>query len=167
MPEAPTINADIYRELRRIAEYLARLQDELGALQPAELHRVHLPVAGKELAGVVQATEAATNGIMEYAEAVISAEFRDLTTHKAFVNARMLGMMEACSFQDLTGQRIARVREALEHVEQRIARFAAAVRPADLDEFEAADGAGKPDAKTRLSQNEVDRLFGRPTKPAA
>jgi chemotaxis protein CheZ len=149
----------LYRELRRIAEYLARLQDELGALQAAELHRVHLPVAGQELAGVVQTTEAAATGIMEHAESVISAEIRDLAAYKAFVNTRMIGMMEACSFQDLTGQRIARVREALEQVERRIARFAAAIRPADDDGPAAVEAKPKVDHK-RLSQSEVDRLFG-------
>jgi chemotaxis protein CheZ len=164
--EAQTTNADIYRELRRIADYLARLKDEIGALQPAELHRVHLPVAGKELAGVVLATEAAANGIMENAESVISAEIRDIAAYKAFVNARMLGMMEACSFQDLTGQRIARVREALDHVEQRIARFAAAIRPAD--ESDSASVEPKPEVNNkRLSQTEIDRMFGRTTRPGA
>jgi len=159
--KAQTINVDIYRELRRIADYLARLRDEIGALQPAQLHQVHLPVAGKELAAVVQATEVATNGIMEHAETVISAEIRDLAAYKAFVNARMLGMMEACSFQDLTGQRIARVREALKHIEQRIARFAAAIRPADADESGSTAVEPKPEVnKKRLSQAEIDQLLG-------
>ena len=161
LTEIQTTNADIYRELRRIADYLARLKDEIGALHPAELHQVHLPVAGKELAAVVHATEVATNGIMENAESVISAEIRDVAAYKAFVNSRMLGMMEACSFQDLTGQRIARVREALEHIEQRVARFAAAIRPADADEIEAAAVEIKPEVMKRMSQAEVDRLFGR------
>lgn len=159
--EVQTNNADIYRELRRIADYLARLKEEIGALHPVELHQVHLPVAGKELAAVVQATEVATNGIMENAESVISAEIRDIAAYKAFVNARMLGTMEACSFQDLTGQRIARVRAALEHIERRIARFATAIRPADVDEIDTAALETKPEVRKRMSQSEVDRLFGR------
>jgi chemotaxis protein CheZ len=159
--ETSAISADLYRELRRIADYLARLKDELGALQPAELHQVHLPGAGKELAGVVQATEAAANGIMEHAETVISAEIRDIAAYKAFVNARMLGMMEACSFQDLTGQRIARVQEMLAHIERRVARFAAAVRPAGAEQSESAAVEPKPEPpQKRLSQTEIDRLFG-------
>ena len=33
-------------------------------------------------------------------------------------------VFEACSFQDITGQRIAKVVETLQHIEERVSRFA-------------------------------------------
>jgi chemotaxis protein CheZ len=100
----------------------------------------------------------------------------------------MLAVIEACSFQDITGQRIAKVVEVLEQIEKRVARFAAATRVADADgyasEHEAAiagrrqrlllhgpadesAGNGQGDVDFLLAtkvptvtQTEIDKLFG-------
>ena len=42
-------------------------------------------------------------------------------------------IFEACSFQDLTGQRISKVIETLEHIETRVSRFASAIGAEDND----------------------------------
>ena len=74
-----SLNSNIERELRDIVGYIARLRQEIVALRPNELHRVHIPAAGNELAAIVQTTEVATNNIMERAEAVMSVELMDLS----------------------------------------------------------------------------------------
>jgi chemotaxis protein CheZ len=138
------LHACVHAELKDIADYIARTRAEIAALRPNELHQVHLPAAGNELAAIVQLTETATHSIMERAEAVMSAEAGDLDAYKALVEARLIAVIEACSFQDLTGQRIAKVADMLGQIEARIARFAVATHVADAEgpkgEREAAAG---------------------------
>jgi chemotaxis protein CheZ len=80
-------------------------------------------------------------------------------------------IFEACSFQDLTGQRIAKVVETLEHIESRVARFATAVRVEEaavlMSERELAEVERKrrlllhgPQAEGKgIGQNDIDQLF--------
>jgi chemotaxis protein CheZ len=122
------LDASVYRELRDIAAYIEAMKQEIAALQVNELKDNRIPAAGHELGAIVKATEQATNDIMQCAEELMEAEAKDLASYKALVEAKMLVIFEACSFQDLTGQRIAKVVETLEHIEARVARFANAVR---------------------------------------
>jgi chemotaxis protein CheZ len=75
--------------------------------------------SGLELEAVVQATEAAANRIMEAAEA-IGDWLRDGKNDPASmlaVNEKVNAIFEACSFQDVTSQRIRRAIQHLQHVE--------------------------------------------------
>jgi len=108
---------------------------------------------------------------MECAEAVMAADASDPAAYKALVDAKMMVIFEACSFQDITGQRVAKVVDTLQHIESRVARFATALRTEDqpgyLDESEQAraerrqrlllhgpqlDGTGN-------AQSDVDLMF--------
>jgi chemotaxis protein CheZ len=72
---------------------------------------------------------------MEGAEAVMAADASDPAAYKALVEEKMMVIFEACSFQDITGQRIAKVVETLQHIEERVSRFAKVVQAKDLDGF--------------------------------
>jgi chemotaxis protein CheZ len=75
--------------------------------------------SGMELESVVQTTEAAANQIMEAAEAIsdcVRQSIPDRDTISA-INARIDAIFEACAFQDITGQRVRRAIEHLQHVE--------------------------------------------------
>jgi chemotaxis protein CheZ len=98
----------------RVTKELARIHDQIGQL-------VAVPAAatrnsGLELEAVVQATESAANTIMEAAEAIQDwvARGRDPTGVAAIAD-RVNAIFEACSFQDVTGQRI---RRAIQHLQQ-------------------------------------------------
>jgi chemotaxis protein CheZ len=167
-----TMDVAIYRELREIDEYIQGMKIEIGALGVNEIREKRIPAAGEELGAIIKATENATNTIMGCAEAVMSADTNDVEAFKGLVAENMLVIFEACSFQDITGQRIAKVVETLEHIEKRVARFAAAVHAKDLGGYlseveqtraerckrlllngPARDGEG-------IGQTEVDRLLG-------
>jgi chemotaxis protein CheZ len=166
-----TMDVAIYRELREIADYISAMKQEIGALQVNEMKESRIPAAGHELTAIVKATEAATNTIMECAETLMAADAGDPDAFKALVDAKMLDIFEACSFQDITGQRIAKVVETLQHIEARVARFAAVVQTKDLEGFitqeERVRAARKKDQLLHgpqhdgegVSQNEVDQLF--------
>jgi chemotaxis protein CheZ len=167
-----TMDSAVYRELREIAEYIASMRQEIGALQVNDLKHKRIPAAGQELDAIVKATEHATNTIMSSAEAVMAADATDPEAFKALVDSRMLDIFEACSFQDITGQRIAKVVATLEHIEARVSRFAAAVHTKDIEGVLNEREREREERKKNLllhgpqldgegiKQTEVDQLFG-------
>jgi chemotaxis protein CheZ len=166
-----TFDATVYRELREIAGYIDVMRQEMGALQANEIKNSRIPAAGQELSEIVKATENATNTIMECAETLMAADASDPAAYKALVDEKMMLIFEACSFQDITGQRIAKVVEALQHIEERVARFATAMQAKDLDGFltenerERAERRerlllhGPQDAGQAIAQSDVDSLL--------
>src|SRR3989442_15225217 len=111
------------------------MRQEIGALQVNDLKNSRIPSAGQELGAIVQATEQATNTIMECAEAVMAADAGDLLAYKALGDEKMLVIFEACSFQDITRQRIAKGVETLQHIQTPGAPFASGMHAKDLPGF--------------------------------
>ena len=119
-----SVDASIYNECRSLSEYIKGAREEIAALSPGDDDDSHIPRAGKELDAIVKATEEATDGIMNAAEVVMDALGEDdLESQRAKIEAAMMEIFEACSFQDITGQRISKVVETFNHIEQRIAEL--------------------------------------------
>jgi chemotaxis protein CheZ len=167
------LDSTIVREMRDIAAHIAATKREIGRLQANDIKNVHIPAAGNELRAVTQSTEAATNTILACAEAVMAADASDPARYKALVDEKMLQIFEACAFQDTTGQRVGKVVETLQHIEARVASFAAAVRakdtpgPASETERERAErrrrflihGPQDGGAAKGGRQTEIDKMF--------
>ena len=162
----------IVRELQAVADYVTNIKREIGALRAGELYRARLPVAHDELGNVVHATASATNTIMAAAEEILGATEDDFEAYRTFVQDKVLQIFEACSFQDITGQRITKVVDELSQVEKRLSRFAAAVTikdqaTAQVDPEDAAKLArkealllnGPQTADLAVSQDDIDALF--------
>ena len=139
------------RELVEIADYIAHLRTEIAALRANELTRDRLPMAHEELSCVVAATAGATNSIMNAAEEILGLP--DDKNYRATVEARMNDIFEACTFQDITGQRITKVVDALQQLESRLSRFAAAVKARD-------EGGIDPEEVERRARSELLILNG-------
>ena len=144
----------IVRELAAVADYIGHMKREIGTLRPNEISRERIPSANDELGTVLQATASATHTIMAAAEEVLGAGGLSDKDYRSLVEERILTIFEACSFQDITGQRISKVLEALSHLEKRLDRFAKAVNARD-----AAD-AIDPEEKLRQARREVLLLHG-------
>jgi chemotaxis protein CheZ len=126
--------------------------------------------SGLELEAVVQATEAAANRIMEAAEA-IGDWLRDGKNDPASLNAvneKVNAIFEACSFQDVTGQRIRRAIQHLQQVETMLTDMvpaeAGAPAPERLVVSAPYNNAGEitreqAEANPDLAQDAVDSLF--------
>jgi chemotaxis protein CheZ len=165
------MDARVYGELREIAGYIESMREKIGMLQVHDLKNSRIPSAGQELSAITQSTEQATNTIMECAEAVMAADATDTAAYKALVEAKMMIIFEACSFQDITGQRIAKVVETLEHIETRVARFAEVMRDKDLEGFVTEHERQRKERKDKLllngpqlagegvAQSQVDAMF--------
>jgi chemotaxis protein CheZ len=142
----------------QLAEYSeSNLSGQLGRMQEQIAALVALPNSatrnsGLELEAVVQATETAANRIMEAAEAIgdwLRTGARDAESVEA-VAERVNTIFEACSFQDITSQRIRRAIEHLQQVETMLTEMAPGT-PVEVSASEA-----NPD----LAQDDVDRIFG-------
>lgn len=121
----PQNDIDVYAEIKRMGEYIARARSEVSAIMTAkdtagaEKNINHIAA---ELNEVVRHTEEATNTIMDHAEALQQLG-GTATVDLAKLSEHAMGIMEACSFQDITGQRIKKVLQIIEQVEMRIDRL--------------------------------------------
>jgi len=137
---------------------LARIHDQIATMvaMPAAATRN----SGIELEAVVQATESAANRIMEAAEAIgdwLRDGKRDPESLEA-VAEKVNTIFEACTFQDVTGQRI---RRAIEHLQQ-VETMLTDLMPEDATAAAHNQGADSNSAATidpDLVQDDVDRMF--------
>ena len=142
--DTPTNSSDIVeRQAFRIqSSGLRQLQHEADAIHSAiartkqELAMLHAgasghggPRAARELDAVVDGTERAAHQIMDAAETIAKAA-KSLTTSQTKDDAltreirdNVQRIFEACNFQDLSGQRIAKVMAMLQFIDESIARM--------------------------------------------
>jgi len=114
------IDVTLQQELRGILLKIETLRREISKVHADDISSNRIPEMGKELSEVVRATEEATNSIMSAAEKVLASEDRPEAEFKALVTDEMMKIFEACSFQDITGQRVTKVVETVEVIEERI-----------------------------------------------
>jgi chemotaxis protein CheZ len=151
----------IVRELATVADYIGHIKKEIAALKPNELSRDRIPSANDELGNVIQTTASATHTIMAAAEEILGAGALSDKAYRDLVETRVLAIFEACSFQDITGQRIGRVLEGLGQLEKRLDRFAKAVNVRDSSE------GPDPEEALRQARREVLLLNGPQNEDAA
>jgi chemotaxis protein CheZ len=113
------------RELVGLFGHLNKLRRELASLHGGEEH--NFVSMSETLDDIVKNTENASNTILESMESIDG----DLGTLRASgdpsvievagrINDRVNEVFEACSFQDLTGQRINRLVKGLTFIEERV-----------------------------------------------
>jgi chemotaxis protein CheZ len=132
---------------------LAKIQEQVSVMVAAPA--IATRNSGLELEAVVQATEAAANQIMEAAEAIgewLRDGGRDVGSME-IVASKLNSILEACSFQDVTAQRIRRAIQHLQHVETMLTE----ATPQAAEEIELTR---EPAAEPDLQQDDVDRMFG-------
>jgi len=110
-------------EIERMANYIVSAKREIIAMvpHPDEGAPKNINVAAQELGEVVKATEEATNIIMDATDAI--QEAASGVSDAAITSIIMdetTKIYDACSFQDITGQRINKVLKTLENVEERV-----------------------------------------------
>jgi len=110
----------LYRELEHLAGYIHRAKREIAELQPHEIRERHIPMATDELDAVVDATAAATGRILDEAEAIEKLKAGLPAETGNLLAGAVARIYEACSFQDITGQRINKVVKTLKYIETKI-----------------------------------------------
>jgi chemotaxis regulatin CheY-phosphate phosphatase CheZ len=137
-----TVDTAVYQECRELSQYIINARKEIASLQPTgevdtEETSDRLPRAGMELDAIVQQTEEATNTIMEAAEEIMGADPSDMDAYQAVTNDAVMRIFEACSFQDITGQRVSKVVHTLHHIEERVEELSQLLGVSEKDILEA------------------------------
>jgi chemotaxis protein CheZ len=110
----------LYSELEHLARYIQRAKRDLATIRPHDIRERHIPMATDELDAVADATAAATGEILDQAEVLQKAVAGLPQEPRQLVLAAVTRIFEACNFQDITGQRIAKVVKTLKHIEAKI-----------------------------------------------
>lgn len=169
-------------EIEKIARYIAEAKIEIIAIAPPESDPVadadqiagekNIAGAAIQLNEVVRHTEEATNAIMDKADAIVTIA-RALADEEAAakLNEHAFSILESCSFQDITGQRIKKVMTTLEQIELRVARLLklfGGELPETLNIKPINPGNHRSDedlcngpqlAQSKPSQDDIDKLF--------
>jgi chemotaxis protein CheZ len=163
-------------ELEGLGRTIARAKAEIAALKVEDIRDAHIPSATDELDAIVDHTAHATNEILDSCETleILQSELSGDAADR--LQGAVTRIYEACSFQDITGQRIGKVVTALKAIEGRISSIvSAASGMAGPSPAPVAQAAAKPDNDGRtegqklangpqlpgagVSQSEIDRLL--------
>jgi chemotaxis protein CheZ len=157
-------------EVEALGRTISTAKAEIAALRVDDITDSHIPFATDELDAIVAHTASATHAILtscetldQVGEAVsgeVAARLTDATTR----------IYEACSFQDITGQRITKVVATLKTIEAKVASIIAAFGDrADAPVTVSAAGAmsearpsllnGPQLPTTAMAQSDIDRLL--------
>ena len=120
--DVSSLDLRVYKELDDLAQYIQNAKSEIASLAPDQITHEHLPAAAGQLDAIVAATEEATSVILDAVEA-IGAAASQLKDKGKPINDQVIRIFEACSFQDITGQRISKVVTTLKHIEDRLDRL--------------------------------------------
>jgi chemotaxis regulatin CheY-phosphate phosphatase CheZ len=172
-----SIDLTLYQECQSLADYIDDARSEISSLSPDHSDDAGIPRAGLELAAIVEQTESATNTIMESAEEIMDADPADAEAYSTTINDAVMKIFEACSFQDITGQRISKVVSTLEHVEDRVGRLINILGVMDGNKPEEDSAAEIDEDKALLNgpaldgegidQSEIDALLNGKTDDMA
>lgn len=166
-------------ELRALAVCIEQTKQEIAALRPKDADDDRLIAVTFELDAIVEATENATQGILEAAEK-IEGITKEIQSHAgdAYVarlaediNETIINIFEACNFQDITGQRITKVVKTLQYIEARINAMIDIWGPDNIADIVPKPATDHRDDDAKLlngpalenqgiSQSEIDALFG-------
>ena len=125
-PQVQALHASqVFDELVEMSEAISRTRREIAQIRPPHQFDKELVTASEELDHIVKATEKATSEILGAAEDIqeVAWTLREKGIEIALcdrVDQRATEIYTACSFQDITGQRTAKIVKTLRFIEQRI-----------------------------------------------
>lgn len=118
-------DARLLREVEELGRTIAEAKAEIAALQVSDVTKSQIPSATDELGAVVAHTAAATDAILEACETLDQAANGMDGPQAEALQAATMRIYEACSFQDITGQRITKVVNTLKAIDARVAHIIA------------------------------------------
>lgn len=153
--------------LEHLSSYVQSTKQDIADLRSQDGAGNSFSTAAVELGEIAAEASKATNDIMNAAETVeqISASLDKDTATK--LSDAMARIYEACAFQDITGQRISKVINAIQNIEAKVVGLAracgGAVETQPVDTRAAGDESkllnGPQLAVNKKSQDEIDKLF--------
>lgn len=167
-------------ELAQMVKSIAKAKTELAQIRHPHADDDRIVEASGELDAIVMATEGATNDILEATESIekeithiaaLAHEDEDILTSSDKIASHLTRIMEACNFQDITGQRINKVVTTMQFIEERIRAMIDIWGIQAFEELPLPQKSGEeadPDADllsgpqqegAGITQDEIDKLF--------
>lgn len=159
----------IYAELKELREIIDQARHDIRETGMGDIGGKHIPTATDELDAVVAATEVATGNIMDGCDAIAAHAAKLPAADGEILTAEVTKILEACSFQDITGQRISKVVKSLKVIDEKVSRLLSILSDniPDMGTVEDADtrtgdakllnGPQMPDKA--ISQADIDKLL--------
>lgn len=158
-------------EVAELGRTIAAARTEIAALRMQDISLSHIPAATDELDAIVAHTAAATDTILETCETLdrVSSELEEAGRPLAVrLQEATTRIYEACSFQDITGQRIGKVVATLKTIEAKVGHIVAAfggqqagpveeIAPEVPTKEVGAHGPQLPNVA--MDQTDIDRLL--------
>jgi chemotaxis protein CheZ len=167
------------QELDALARYIQRVRQEIAAIDRPVDEDHGFDSMGDQMDAIVKATETATTTIMEAMESSESAveQLREqLDDPEQIVlldkiTSSANNVYEACSFQDISGQRVSKIAKSVTYVEERVNKLIELLGVEQMSEIEVMVPAGYEKTEDEallngpqmegegLSQDDINKLF--------
>ena len=165
------------QELRSLFNYVQRVRQEIAAIDRPVEDEHHFEKMSDQLDAIVKATEEATNTIMammENNEDAVGKLREGITDADQLalldkISENGMNVFQACSFQDITGQRVSKLVKSLSYVEERVNALVDIWGKETLQTVEVLPVEEKTEDEKLLhgpqmegegiSQDEIDKLF--------
>lgn len=118
--------SSLLREVEELGQMIANTKSEIAALRVDDITGHDIPFATDELDAIVEHTAHATDAILESCELLDDVSATVSGEAAAKLQAATTKIYEACSFQDITGQRITKVVTTLKTIEAKVAHIVGA-----------------------------------------
>lgn len=156
----------LLNEVELLKNSINQIHQEFHFVHPGKIQS-EIPSAKNELDAVVETTEHATNEIMDACERIQGFIKDQPLEDSAPLENEIIRIIEACTFQDLTGQRIAKIIKSLKEIECRANALS------EILEQNFSDQNYKPEMSSEeisllngpalpgqgISQEEIDKLL--------
>jgi chemotaxis protein CheZ len=155
-------------EVEALGRTIFAAKQEIAALRVDDIRDRDIPFATDELDAIVEHTAGATNAILESCEMLDEVAAVVTGDAASRLQDAVTKIYEACSFQDITGQRITKVVATLKVIEAKVAQiintFGVQSPPAEpravassVSDSELLNGPQLP--SNAMDQSDIDKLL--------
>ena len=172
LPEVNTLN----EQLRDLRDHIEDTKKEIASIRHPDETDDRLTSAAMELGAIVEATEQATHRILNATEEIdeLIDKLKERSSDVGAINmlddvsSKTIDILEACNFQDISGQRTNKVVKTINFLEERILtmigiwgadEFAEVEVNRNELEGDAALLQGPQHEGQGIDQNDIDALF--------
>ena len=162
----------LLQEIAGLGRIIEEAKDDIAEVSRDVISGSHIPSATGELDAIVEHTAIATNSILESCETLDGVAASLDAAQADILRNATTQIYEACSFQDITGQRITKVVKALQAIEAKVNAMAGGRAPSGDAANPARNGASTATASNPASllngpalpheamdQDDIDKLL--------
>lgn len=158
--------AAIMTELRDLLLVIEETRQDLGMVRPTGITGEDIPCATDELDAIVASTSEATGTIMDCCDVIQEKAGEVGGENATAITDEVMKIFEACSFQDITGQRVSKVVKTFRNIEEKIDKLVSVlgvnvstVKGEDTRQGDDALMNGPQLSGQGVSQDDIDKIM--------